>query len=73
LKSNCSKLSVPTICCDALEWSWPSCWKRGSSLSNTGDFEDDSVSSVSEKTYMALETINKTRKKASAISLPRMV
>ena len=73
LKSNCSKLSVPTICCDALEWSCPSCWKSGSSLSKTGDFEEVSVSPLSEKTYIALDAINKTRKKANAISLPRMV
>ena len=61
------------MCCEALEWSCPSCWNKGSSLSKTIDFGPVVNSSSPEKIYNALDIINKTRKKESAISLPRMV
>ena len=73
LKSSCSILSVPTMCWEALEWSCPSCWNNGSSLSEITELISFSEVSSPEKTYIALDTIKSTRKKVSAISLPRML
>ena len=60
------------MCCEAFEWSCPSCWNSGSSLSRTKFSDVDLVSSSPEKTNITLETISSTKKNASAISLPRM-